>query len=93
MQRIYSIFCAKGRAWKRNNIKIQVFTFTTVIEKVKTLPSQFRRGFYHTNSHFIQVVQIAADGSGLMKLSSTSKRVTGIDELYTKDYGQHWSLK
>ena len=39
----------------------------------------------------IQEVQIEANGSGLMKLSRTYGQRTGKAELYTIDYGHHWS--
>lgn len=43
------------------------------------------------NYKLIQEVHIAPDGKGTMKLNPIPTRSGEVPELYTKDYGRHWS--
>ncbi|MEK6280522.1 MAG: hypothetical protein AABN95_09245 [Acidobacteriota bacterium] len=48
-------------------------------------------GWECCNYELIQAVRIAPDGKGTMKLNPIPQRSGEVPELYTNDYGRHWS--
>jgi hypothetical protein len=45
------------------------------------------------NYDFIKEIQMGADGAGTMRLSLNSQEISPVQELYTQDYGRHWTAK